>query len=86
MSNEMEILKEFIEKCLLSNDSMLIIEIFNYMTNEKIFEYYEKDFEKLLENIDNLYNENLELKTCKCKKIINFYLGYKLGEGATWLR
>lgn len=86
MSNKMEILKEFIEKCLISNDSMLIIEFFNYMTNEKTFEYYEKDFEKLLENIDNLYNENLELKTCKCKKINNFYFGYKLGEGATWLR
>lgn len=82
----MEILKEFIEKCLISNDSMLILEIFNYMTNEKTFEYYDKDFEKLLENIDNLYNENLESKTCKCNKIINFYLGYKLGEGALWLR
>ena len=82
----MEILKQFIETCLLSNDSMLILEFFNYMTNERTFEYYEKDFEKLLNDIDNLYNEKLESKTCKCKKIINFYLGYKLGEGLEWLK
>jgi hypothetical protein len=81
----MEILKQFIDNCKRGDSRMLIIEIFNYMTNEKTFEYYEKDFEKLLENIDNLYTEKLESKTCKCKKIINFYLGYKLGEGATWL-
>ena len=81
----MEILKQFIDNCIHGDSRILIIEIFNHITKEKIFEYYEKYFEKLKKNIDDLYTEKLESKTCKCQKITNFYLGYKLGEGSTWL-